>query len=318
MYDGGWNDANKHGRGFYSYGSGSKYDGEWKYGNEHGHGIYTYATGAKYEGEWKDGNMHGHGVYISPDGDKYDGEWKNGGMNGHGVYCAANGDNYDGDWKDDKKHGHGVYTFADGDTYRGHWKAGNEHGHGVFTSASGSKFDGEWKDGKKHGRGVYTTSRGNEFLGMWDNGDRIFWIPEKDVEIIKKRSSEGRWARNFFDIRKSVKEVLEEPYVRTWFADEATVNLESIRSARSVIFKCICEGLISQKANKRNYQCLRGFIEDFWTDFRSIVLDFSEMPLDLGMMKICCDAITRISFVSEVEKRELISKLEMFLKLAEN
>ena len=48
--------------------NGDVYRGAWRFGRRHGRGVYSFASGSRYEGEWKDGQMVGWGVYITEDG----------------------------------------------------------------------------------------------------------------------------------------------------------------------------------------------------------------------------------------------------------
>merc|ERR1719473_1524525 len=54
----------KHGKGAYTYASGSVYVGEWIDDKKHGKGAYTFAGSSVYVGEWKEDNMHGKGSYT--------------------------------------------------------------------------------------------------------------------------------------------------------------------------------------------------------------------------------------------------------------
>jgi len=68
------------------------YEGEYQDGNRHGHGKYTQANGRVYEGEYQDGNRHGHGKYEGEyhDGRVYEGEWQDD-IKVDGTYTLADG-----------------------------------------------------------------------------------------------------------------------------------------------------------------------------------------------------------------------------------
>ena len=64
VYEGGWNNGKRHGRGICLYADGSLYEGQWINGKEHGHGqLMMSDRKILYTGEWMDGLMHGHGSY---------------------------------------------------------------------------------------------------------------------------------------------------------------------------------------------------------------------------------------------------------------
>jgi len=98
------------------------YIGEWKYDMKHGKGTYTWDSGTKYVGEWKYDKSHGQGTYTYASGSKYVGEFKKDKYHGKGTYTHASGAKYVGEWKNDMKHGKGTFTFADGTVKDGLWK----------------------------------------------------------------------------------------------------------------------------------------------------------------------------------------------------
>ncbi|XP_072310027.1 MORN repeat-containing protein 5 [Eucyclogobius newberryi] len=72
---------------------GSSYEGEEKYGRMHGKGKYTFPTGTQYVGETEDGVFHGKGVLHFPNGSKYEATWENG-ITKQGVFTFADGLQY--------------------------------------------------------------------------------------------------------------------------------------------------------------------------------------------------------------------------------
>ena len=91
------------------------YEGEYRGGKKHGRGVYTWHTGSRYEGEWRANKRTGRGVYTWSDGDRYDGEWRANKRHGDaavgGLTPGADGNRYEGEWRANKRHGRGVYTW---------------------------------------------------------------------------------------------------------------------------------------------------------------------------------------------------------------
>lgn len=52
MYVGDWENDKMHGKGKYTYASGSAYDGSWELGVYHGQGTYSWQDGRRYEVSW--------------------------------------------------------------------------------------------------------------------------------------------------------------------------------------------------------------------------------------------------------------------------
>ena len=61
-----------------SYASGLLYNGNWENGERHHYGILINPTGERYEGEWIRGIRHGKGRMEHFEGSVYDGYWKEG------------------------------------------------------------------------------------------------------------------------------------------------------------------------------------------------------------------------------------------------
>ena len=129
IYEGDFQDDQRHGKGIFTCANGDKYEGAWLYDKRHGQGIFTCANGDKYEGEWLYDKRHGQGIYTCVNGNTYEGKWVNGKFSfTDGFILASNetllsdnhtivfpwGDKYEGDLKDGMPHGNGIYTGLDG------------------------------------------------------------------------------------------------------------------------------------------------------------------------------------------------------------
>ena len=68
IYAGDWVDEQPHGKGKFTFASGSVYEGGWVDGERHGKGTYTLADGEVYESDWVNGMSHGqrrtHGLAV--------------------------------------------------------------------------------------------------------------------------------------------------------------------------------------------------------------------------------------------------------------
>lgn len=54
------------------------YEGDFEKGNKHGKGVYTWSSGTKHDGDWQDDDMIGFGVRTTADGKEQVGLWLNG------------------------------------------------------------------------------------------------------------------------------------------------------------------------------------------------------------------------------------------------
>ncbi|KAL9185693.1 hypothetical protein ACHAXT_003470 [Thalassiosira profunda] len=156
------------------YKNGRIYDGDWENGERHGEGTMKYASGGVFKGEWLNDKCHGQGRRKWANGNVYEGGWKSGVRHGTGTCKYADGDIYVGGWKDGSVHGNGTFKWADGDEYVGGWKDGMEHGQGKWTGSNGNVYEGEFAGGKQHGSSVLTKPSGVKYAQNWEHGKRLF------------------------------------------------------------------------------------------------------------------------------------------------
>ncbi len=81
VYEGGWENGKRHGRGTLKEANGDVYEGSWEADQKHGHGIYRYADNyfyRSYEGQWVNDEWCGYGKLTRKDGVVEEGGWKNG------------------------------------------------------------------------------------------------------------------------------------------------------------------------------------------------------------------------------------------------
>jgi hypothetical protein len=174
VYEGGWYNGKRHGRGICMYVDGTMFEGNWSLGKEQGHGqLLSGDRHVIYMGEWFDGLMHGHGTYNFGNGDKYTGEWREGNRHGKGELFVNGGCKYVGEWKENKRSGRGVYTWPDGSYYDGDWELDKRHGKGILVLATSNFFyDGLWAGNHPDGRGNCVFASGMEYQGSFKAGLR--------------------------------------------------------------------------------------------------------------------------------------------------
>ena len=102
IYDGYWDEGDRHGRGSHWNGKGNLYIGEWRFNKRNGQGSYFYNLP-----EWRE-NQHTE------------------------FWLKDNYENYTGEFLNDHFHGQGTYRWEDGKRYIGGFFAGEKHGMGTF------------------------------------------------------------------------------------------------------------------------------------------------------------------------------------------
>eukprot|EP00605_Chrysophyceae_sp_TOSAG23-4_P000385 GSChrysophyteH1.ASY1.ANO1.441.1 assembled CDS len=173
VYEGGWHNGRRHGRGVCLYADGSMYEGQWSNGKECGHGVLMIGDRkVLYTGEWMDGLMHGNGTYNFFNGDRYQGDWREGNRHGKGEFVTHDGCKYVGDWKENRRSGRGVFTWPDGSQYDGEWDEDSRHGKGHLKLKKGFIYDGTWSRNFFDGRGVAVFPSGQKYEGTYRAGLR--------------------------------------------------------------------------------------------------------------------------------------------------
>jgi hypothetical protein len=59
VYEGQYQDEEKHGTGKYTSANGDAYEGTFVHGKKSGKGVFTYSSGNVYSGDYKDGKQNG-------------------------------------------------------------------------------------------------------------------------------------------------------------------------------------------------------------------------------------------------------------------
>lgn len=127
------------------------YNGDWENGQKHGAGKYNYMRDVFYDGNWSRNQKEGTGILKTEEGE-FVGEWKNDKKNGKGELVLKNGNKFAGRWVDDELV-EGEVTYSNGDKYKGTLKNMKRHGRGKYTFVNNSVYEGEWIDNCKSGKG---------------------------------------------------------------------------------------------------------------------------------------------------------------------
>ena len=78
VYEGGFKDGMKHGKGTLTTRNNRSYEGDWENDKPHGFGINTFPNGKVYTGNFDKGKPVGDGQWTYSDGRTYYGTWING------------------------------------------------------------------------------------------------------------------------------------------------------------------------------------------------------------------------------------------------
>ena len=78
VYEGGFKDGLKHGKGKLVTRNNRSYEGDWERDKPHGFGINTFPNGKVYSGNFSKGRPVGDGKWTYSDGRIYHGTWING------------------------------------------------------------------------------------------------------------------------------------------------------------------------------------------------------------------------------------------------
>ena len=164
IYEGDFKGYMYHGKGVFTWESGSKYEGDFLENSRTGKGIFTWTDGSRYEGDFLENKRNGKGIYTWPNGDKYEGDFLKNKRTGKGIYTKPNGDKYEGDFIDGTKSGKGVETLDNGMTYKGSFEDGFRQGQGILTWPNGDKYEGDFNQSKITS-GTYTWKDKESFVG---------------------------------------------------------------------------------------------------------------------------------------------------------
>eukprot|EP01060_Flectonema_neradi_P002840 TRINITY_DN11788_c0_g1_i1.p1 TRINITY_DN11788_c0_g1~~TRINITY_DN11788_c0_g1_i1.p1 ORF type:complete len:948 (+),score=212.36 TRINITY_DN11788_c0_g1_i1:38-2881(+) len=194
IYDGEWDDNQKHGEANSAYPGKGIHSGMWSNNEMTGNGKLTIGD-LEAEGDFVNGKLHGVASIKYPNGDSYMGEVHNNKRGNSGSVQYANDDRYQWKWKDPsdvgtgiailsyrtgdvyegeickyKKHGNGTFTFSDGHIYSGQFHDGMMEGKGCFKYSTGGEYTGSMRANSFHGTGTYDDGQGQVYTGEWHNG----------------------------------------------------------------------------------------------------------------------------------------------------
>ena len=177
------------GLGKYTWSDGRVYEGEWENDERHGHGKLTYADGVICDGEFKKGKFVKGMKIVPSESVIYEGEFdKNKNLvksKPHKIYRpegelvaevapateapVIKEDTYTGSKNSmGQPHGFGVMNYADGTSYVGEWSYGAWYEEGAFI------------DGKKIYRGTWLGTKKSNNVVLIENGTQVRGVFEKE------------------------------------------------------------------------------------------------------------------------------------------
>jgi hypothetical protein len=155
------------GKGTATYANADIYEGFFQNGQRHGYGKYSYNTGEVYEGDFRENLKHGIGKMTYGPKGIYHGYFESGKRHGEGVMQYPSGDNYSGWWRDGKKHAKGTHLYKQsGMKLRGTWVDGKLSG-GEWLLPGGVYYAGQFQHNKPAGPGTWHFTDGNVCRGTY-------------------------------------------------------------------------------------------------------------------------------------------------------
>ncbi|CAK88809.1 unnamed protein product (macronuclear) [Paramecium tetraurelia] len=215
VYEGQYKDGVFHGRGLiynnvqlYPDKKGQYlYDGQFEQGQKHGFGKEQYFTGGRYEGQFKCNQKHGPGKLVFSDGSYFVGDFQRGLPNGFGVHVAYSKDRI-------------VSTFPPPSNIQERLESeAREEIQEQEQEKEKSEYlyEGEFVDGYKHGLGRLYYPSGSYFYAYWEYNkparDFIEYIAEGHKwRILNVKQLQTDQSINFFKIIRDNKSSWIEKY----------------------------------------------------------------------------------------------------------
>jgi hypothetical protein len=153
------------------------YEGHWNNNQRHGLGRLILANGDVYEGSWVNDKRHGFGVSWSNSSEGYVGDWEDDIFHGKGTEINTRVV-YEGDFVNGVKVGKGKFVYKDGSYYEGEVNHNAPHGYGFLVCPDGRGYVGQWKKGEMKGKGASI----NKDVKMIDV--ELFYIPQIHLQYI--------------------------------------------------------------------------------------------------------------------------------------
>ncbi|CAD8178813.1 unnamed protein product [Paramecium octaurelia] len=215
VYEGQYKDGTFHGRGllynnvqlYPDKKSQYLYDGQFEQGQKHGYGKECYITGGCYEGQFKYNQKHGHGKLVFSDGSNYVGDFQRGLPNGFGVQIAYSKERI-------------VATFPppyDNEKRREVQKTDEFQDDDADKQKSEFLYEGDFVDGYKHGIGRLYYPNGSYLYAYWEYNkparDFVEYIAEGHKwRILNVKQLQTEQSINFFKIIREFKSEWQEKY----------------------------------------------------------------------------------------------------------
>ncbi|CAD8170251.1 unnamed protein product [Paramecium pentaurelia] len=171
------------------------YDGQFEQGQKHGFGKETYITGGRYEGSFKYNQKHGNGKLVFSDGSYYVGDFQRGLPNGFGVQVAYSKERiiavfpppYNNEGRMDSQQNEEIQDHEQEKEKREYL------------------YEGDFADGYKHGIGRLYYPNGSYIYAYWEYNkparDFIEYIAEGHKwRILNVKQLQTEQSINFFKI----------------------------------------------------------------------------------------------------------------------
>jgi len=143
------------------YPSGNIYEGGFVNGKRHGKGKLTCPNGNVYEGKFVEGKFR-EGKLTCPNGNVYEGKFANDECH-EGELKLPNGDIYEGKFGNGECY-KGKLRYPNGNVYEGKFVDGEPHGQGKLRYPNGDVYEGEFINGERcTGKGIYIFANGDVF-----------------------------------------------------------------------------------------------------------------------------------------------------------
>jgi hypothetical protein len=296
------------------------------------HGFGTWSHNFIYEGEWSHGQMNGGGTLFLRNGSIFIGFMVND-QQVYGTSIFEDGEIHEGEWIGPERFGQGIAGDIHGSFYEGHWINDEINGYtkAIHPLGFGFPFGGDlfpyyyeyegfFAHGRPEGIGTFDVGKGEKIEAVSGAGCPMFALKKSDAEMIRKKASQGKWQKTMRHYGKEVEEFLTDEFLLSKFTKDLDggPSADEFTDARILIFKLICQGIIDRSNPKksRDYTCVRMFIQNYFNEFKDLILTrrvYHRFFHDWELLTDCIDFVNASSFISAEDKGKLNFQLDAML-----